>query len=46
MKKISTIVSQNKEGKETEFSVKEDGSLYYRDRVCVLNDDELKKSIL
>ena len=44
--KISTIVSQNREGKETEFSVNEDGSLYYRDRVCVPNDDELKKSIL
>ena len=24
----------------------EDGFLYYRDQVCVLNDDELKKSIL
>ena len=44
--KISSIVSQNREGKETEFSVNEDGFLYYRDRVCVLNDDELKKSIL
>ena len=44
--KISTIVSQNREGKETEFSMNEDGSLYYRDRVCVPNDDELKKSIL
>ena len=33
-------------GKETEFTVKEDGFLYYRDRVCVPNDDELKKSIL
>ena len=33
-------------GKETEFTVKEDGFLYYRDWVCVLNDDELKKSIL
>ena len=44
--KISTIVSQNRERKETEFSVNEDGSLYYRDRVCVPNDDELKKSIL
>ena len=28
---ISTIVSQNREGEETEFSVNEDGSLYYRD---------------
>ena len=44
--KISTIVSQNREGKETEFSVNEDGSSYYRDRVCVPNDDELEKSIL
>ena len=43
---FSTIVSQNKEGKETEFSVNEDKSLYYRDRVCEPNDDELKKSIL
>ena len=44
--KISAIVSQNRKGKETEFSVNEDGFLYYRDRVCVPNDDELKKSIL
>ena len=44
--KISTIVSQNIEGKETEFLLNEDGSLYYRGRVCVPNDDELKKSIL
>ena len=44
--KISVIVSQNREGKETEFSVNEDGFLYYRDRVCVPNDDGLKKSIL
>ena len=33
-------------GKETEFTAKEDGFLSYRDRVCVPNDDELKKSIL
>ena len=31
--KISAIVSQIGEGKDTEFSVKEDGSLYYKDRV-------------
>ena len=30
-KKHSTIVSPIGEGKETEFSVKEDGSLYYKD---------------
>ena len=44
-KKISAIISQNREGKETEFSVNEDRFLYYRDRVCVPNDDELKKFI-
>ena len=44
--KISAIVNQSKEGKETEFTVNEDGFVYYRDRVCVPNDDELKKSIL
>ena len=26
--------------------MKEDGSLYYKDRVCVTNDSELKKGIL
>ena len=45
-KKISAIVNQSGEGKETEFKVNEDGFLYYRDCFCVPNDDELKKSIL
>ena len=44
--KISVIVNQSREGKETEFTVNEDGFVYYRDRFCVPNDDELKKSIL
>ena len=44
--KIAAIVNQNRVGKETEFTVKEDGFLYHQDRVCVPNDDELKKSIL
>ena len=44
--KISATVSQIGEEKETEFSVKEDGSLYYKDRVCVPSDSELKKAIL
>ena len=44
--KIHAIVSQNREGKETEFSMNGDGFLYYRDQVCVPNDDELKKFIL
>ena len=44
--KISAIVNQIGEGKEIEFSMKEDGSLYYKDRVCVPNDSELKKAII
>ena len=44
--KIFSIVSQIGEGKETEFSMKEDGSLYYKDQVCVPNDSELKKAII
>ena len=44
--KIAAIVNQSREGKEIEFTVNEDGFVYYRDRVCVPNDDELKKSIL
>ena len=44
--KIATIVNQSRKGKETEFTVNEDGFVYYRDRVCVTNDDEIKKSIL
>ena len=46
MRKISTIIKQIGDGKETEFEVKEDGSLYYKDRVCVPNDCELKKPSL
>ena len=44
--KIFAIVSQNRKGKETQFLVNEEGFLYYKDRVFVPNDDELKKSIL
>ena len=44
--KSVAIANQNRVGKETEFTVKENGFLYYRDQVCVPNDDELKKSIL
>ena len=33
-------------GKEIKFTTKKDGFLNYRDRVCLPNDDELKKSTL
>ena len=44
--KIASIVNQSREGQETEFTMNEDGFVYYKDRVYVPNDDELKKSIL
>ena len=44
--KISAIIDQIRDGKETEFTVNENGVLYYKDRVCVPNDDELRKAIL
>ena len=44
--KIAVIVSQIGNGKEIEFTVNEDGVLYYKDRVCVLDDNDLRKAIL
>ena len=44
--KISAIVKQIEEGKETEFKVKEYGVLYYKNPVCVPDDNDLKKFIL
>ena len=44
--KISAIVSQIGNDKETEFTVKENGVLYYKDRVCVPDDNDLRKAIL
>ena len=44
--KFFAIVSQIGEGKGTQFFIKEDGSLYYKDQVCVTNDIEKKKAIL
>ena len=35
-----------KDGVESEFSMKEDGSLYFRDRLCVPANSELKKQLL
>ena len=44
--KISAIIDQIGDGKETEFTVNENGVLYYKDRVCVPDDEELRKAIL
>ena len=44
--KIFAIIDQIGDGKETEFTVNENGGLYYKDRVCVPDEDELRKAIL
>ena len=44
--KIAVIVSQIGNGKEIEFTVNEDGVLYYKDWVCVPDDNDLRKAIL
>ena len=44
--KIAVIMSRIGNGKETEFTVNENGVLYYKDRVCVPDDNDLRKSIL
>ena len=44
--KIATIISQIGDDKETEFTVNENGVLYYNDRVCVPDDNDLRKFIL
>ena len=35
-----------RDGDETEFSVKEAGSMYFQNRLCVPDDKELKKKLL
>ena len=44
--KISAIIDQIRDGKETEFTVNENGVLCYKARVCVPDDEELRKAIL
>ena len=44
--KISAIVSQIGNDKETEFTMNENGVLYYKDRVCVPDGNDLRKAIL
>ena len=44
--KISAIVSQIGNEKETEFTMNKNGVLYYKDRVCVPDGNDLRKAIL
>ena len=43
---IFVIVSQIGNDKETKFTVNENGVLYYKDRVCVPDCNDLRKAIL
>ncbi|KAL5810818.1 hypothetical protein ACOSQ3_027555 [Xanthoceras sorbifolium] len=44
--KLLAICGQVQEGKQTDFVIRDDNTLYFRDRICVPNDDELRKTIL
>ena len=44
--KISAIIKQIGNGKETKFTVNENGVLYYKDPVYVPEDNDLRKAIL
>ena len=44
--KIVVIINQIGNGKETKFTVNENGVLYYKDLVCVPDGNDLRKIIL
>ncbi len=44
--KLMAIMGKIIKGKETEYEMKENGCLYCKGRVCVLDNGELKTSIL
>ena len=44
--KIAAIINQIGNGKEIEFTKNENGVLYYKDRVCDPDDNDLRKVIL
>ena len=44
--KIAAIISQIGNGKKIEFTVKENGVLYYKDRVCIPDGNDFRKTIL
>ena len=46
MKSYKKKLQMVRDGDETEFLVKEAGSLYFQNRLCVLDDKKLKKNLL
>ena len=45
-KELQEKIQPIKDGVKSKFSIKEDGSLYFGDRLCVPVDSELKKELL
>ena len=45
-KDLQYIMERMKNKKETDFSIKENGSLWYKERLCIPDKKELKKNIL
>ena len=45
-KEMRKKVHMVRDGDKTDFSVKEVGSLYFQNRLCVLDDKELKKKLI
>ncbi|XP_075088504.1 uncharacterized protein LOC142170482 [Nicotiana tabacum] len=44
--KLVKRVEEVQNGRELDFSLRKDGTLFYKNRLCVPNDDELRKQIL
>ena len=44
--KLLQTIQKVKESKQADFVIKEDGTLYFKDRLCVPANDELKKKLL
>ena len=44
--KLQQMVQLVRNGDKTDYSIKRDGSLYYKNRLCVPNVQELKKILM
>ena len=44
--KLQQIVQLVRNGNETDYSIEEDGGLFYKNRLCVSNVQELKKKLM
>ncbi|KAL5828810.1 hypothetical protein ACOSQ3_018278 [Xanthoceras sorbifolium] len=44
--KLVTIRGQVQEGKDIEFAIRDDGTLCFKNRICIPDDEELRRAIL